>query len=95
MNMPQFTADASLYRTNRHYQLTAVLAADNCGRVSPALVGRWSLPGIPCQLSCIEVCTRFCRPTGWECCNWETRCVLKCERLGYEVDSLGHQGAGG
>jgi hypothetical protein len=85
MNIPQFTADASLYRTNRHYQLiTAVLAADNGRRVFPALVGRWSLPG-PCELTCIEVCTRFCGPTGWDCCNWETRCSLKCDFFGYEV----------
>jgi hypothetical protein len=89
MDMPQFTANASLYRTNRHYEfIAAVLAADNGGRVSPALVGRWSLGG--CEVTCIEVCTGFCRPTGWECCNWETRCSLKCERAPTVVDhSLG------
>jgi len=75
MNMPQFTADASLYRTNRHYEsIAAVLAADNGGRVSPALVGRWSWFGW--ELNCNEVCTRFC---GWECCKWETRCSLTFE----------------
>jgi hypothetical protein len=77
MNMPQFTADASLYRTNRHYQsLPAVVGADNGGRVFPALVGRWPILG--CELVCIEVCTRFCGPTGWACCEWETRCALNC-----------------
>jgi hypothetical protein len=85
MNMPQFTADASLYKTNRHYRLiTTVLAADSGARVSPALVGRWSWGS--CELNCIEVCTRFCRPTGWACCKWETRCNLKCEGGGLVVD---------
>lgn len=80
MKIPGFTAECALYRTNRHYQfITAILAADNGDRVSPALVGRWSLSWIPCELTCIEVCTRFCRPTGWDCCNWETRCSLKCK----------------
>lgn len=37
MNMPHFTADASLYRTNRQYRLTAVSALDNAGPVLPAI----------------------------------------------------------
>jgi hypothetical protein len=53
---------------------TAVLAADNGSRVSPALVDLSSLSWIPPVQSCIKVCTRFCRPTGWDCCKWETRC---------------------
>lgn len=82
MRMPGFNAEASLFKTNRHYQFnTAVLAADNGGQVSPALVGRWSFPGTSCVLTCIEVCTRFCGPTGWDCCNWETRCLLNCKDL--------------
>ena len=88
MNIPQFTADASLYRTNRHYRsITAVSAADNGGQVFPALVGRWSLslPGITCELNCIEVCTEFCRPTGWDCCKWETRCAAECDFFGYDI----------
>jgi hypothetical protein len=80
MNVPQFTADASLYRTERRYQSsTAVLAPDYGSRVFPALVGRWSIPWTRCELSCIEVCTRFCHPTGWACCKWETRCAINCD----------------
>ena len=74
MNMPQFTAGASLY-TNKPYQTrTAVLPVDKGGGVSPALVGRWTIFG--CEVECIEVCTRFCGPIGYDCCNWETRCSV-------------------
>jgi hypothetical protein len=80
MNMPQFTADASLYRTERRYQASSgLLAADHSGQVFPALVGRWPIPGTQCEVNCIEVCTRFCGPTGWDCCNWETRCATTCQ----------------
>jgi hypothetical protein len=49
MNIPRFTAEASLCKTRGHYQTT-----------------------------------------GWECCSWETRCSLKCERAPTVVDhSLG------
>jgi hypothetical protein len=37
MNMPQFTADASLYRTNSRHQLIAAFAAHSGGLVSPAV----------------------------------------------------------
>ncbi len=80
MNIPRFSAEASLYGTNRHYHLcTEGLAADRTGRVSPALVGHWPVPGTGCGVTCIEVCTRFCHPTGWDCCQWETRCALSCD----------------
>jgi hypothetical protein len=52
-------------------------AAGSGSRVSP-LVGRWPIPGTPCEVECIEVCTRFCGPTGWDCCKWETRCTINC-----------------
>jgi hypothetical protein len=42
------------------------------------LVGRWPIPWTPCEVECIEVCTRFCGPTGWDCCQWETRCAINC-----------------
>jgi hypothetical protein len=58
--------------------------ADNRGGASP-LVGRWPVPGLPCELACIEVCTRFCHPTGWDCCRWETRCALNCRGLSFPV----------
>ena len=79
MNIPQFNGDASLYRANRHYQRSSAgFAAANTGLVSPALVGRWNVPWTNCEINCIEVCTRFCHPTGWDCCGWETRCALSC-----------------
>jgi hypothetical protein len=79
MNLPQFTAEASLHRTSRRYEFgRALSAADHRGRVSPALVGRWQVPWTSCEVSCIEVCTRFCHPTGWDCCAWQTRCALNC-----------------
>jgi len=52
-------------------------AASSVGRRPSGLVGRWPLPG-GCELNCIEVCTRFCGPTGWACCEWETRCGVSC-----------------
>ena len=42
------------------------------------LVGRWHIPWTNCDIECIEVCTEFCAPTGWDCCGWETRCALVC-----------------
>jgi hypothetical protein len=42
------------------------------------IVGRWPVPGLPCEIVCIEVCTRFCSPVGWDCCQWETRCGINC-----------------
>lgn len=77
MNIPQFTAEASLDRARRHDLLTAGLADKSSG-VSPALIGRWPIPWTGCEFVCIEVCTRFCGDTGWDCCGWETRCALNC-----------------
>jgi hypothetical protein len=34
VNLPGFSAEASLYRTARYYQLTGVLATDIVGRLS-------------------------------------------------------------
>ena len=79
MNIPRFTATSSLAemgRPDRH--LTADRRVESPGGVTPALVGRWDLSS-RCQFACIEVCTRFCRPTGWACCQWETRCALSCD----------------
>jgi hypothetical protein len=53
-------------------------AADTSSRLSSGIVGRWPIPWTPCHVECIEVCTRFCGPTGWDCCNWETRCRIGC-----------------
>ncbi len=78
MNMPRFTADASLHRTTARYASGAA-RHEHRGGVTPALVGRWPIPWTGCEVTCIEVCTRFCSPTGWDCCNWETRCALQCD----------------
>lgn len=43
------------------------------------IVGRWPIPWTPCKLECIEVCTQFCSDTGWDCCQWETRCAITCD----------------
>ena len=79
MNIPRFTAAASLPAGRGSYQRSAAgPSARADGEIRPALVGRWDL-GTRCQFACIEVCTRFCRPTGWACCQWETRCALSCD----------------
>ena len=39
MNMPRFVADASLYSTNRYYQLRAAVTTDIGGQVTPAQKG--------------------------------------------------------
>jgi hypothetical protein len=80
MSVPQFTADASLCRSDRRarlgFEAAAVVGRD---RVLPALVGRWHIPFTNCEVECIEACTRFCRPTGWDCCAWQTRCAVSCD----------------
>jgi hypothetical protein len=78
MNIPRFTAAASLPVARGSYQRFTADAVRRSDGVAPALVGRWDL-GTRCQFACIEVCTRFCRPTGWDCCQWETRCALSCD----------------
>lgn len=79
MNIPQFTAVASLAVMGAPYRdLDADSQLESGGAVTPALIGRWDL-GSRCQFACIEVCTRFCRPTGWACCQRETRCTLSCD----------------
>ena len=75
MNIPGFTAEDSLYRTNRHYQLTAGLVADNGSRVSPAVLkGTFCIvvdPGCSSGFSKLR-CTGFdfdsCTETG-VCCT--------------------------
>ncbi len=80
MNLPRFTADASLSRTLGRYRAAAAIRGDDPrGSVTPALVGRWHIPWTRCEINCIEVCTRFCAPTGWDCCAWETRCAVSCD----------------
>ena len=78
MTIPRFTAEASVHCRPRAYRLErARVSNDGEGRVSPAFKAWWQL-GDRCQFVCIEVCTRFCHPTGWDCCQWETRCALSC-----------------
>ena len=77
MNIPRFTAAASLSPIRGSYPPSGDPVRSREG-ITPALVGRWDL-GTRCQFACIEVCTRFCRPTGWACCQWETRCALSCD----------------
>jgi hypothetical protein len=50
-------------------------------RTPSGLVGRFPIPWTPCVVTCIEVCTEFCAPTGWDCCRWETRCGINCNGL--------------
>lgn len=79
MNMPRFTASASLG--------TGSSSGGDLGPGFSALIGRWHIPWTNCDVSCIEVCTRFCAPTGWDCCGWETRCVLNCS--GVTIGGIG------
>lgn len=79
MNIPRFTAAASLAGMGSSYRhVIPDPRVESGSGVTPALVGRWELSS-RCQFACIEVCTRFCRPTGWDCCQWETRCALSCD----------------
>jgi hypothetical protein len=75
MRIPEFTAGASLNPPS--------LAARSIGGGGLGLVGRWPIPWTSCELVCIEVCTEFCFPTGWDCCGWETRCAINCN--GYAI----------
>ena len=76
MNMPQFTAEASLGKRTRYRQVIPPASTPD-NRVSPALVGSW--PFGRCSVNCIEACVEFCEPTGWDCCGWITRCALVCD----------------
>ena len=51
------------------------------GPGSAGIVGRWPIPWTPCEVVCIEVCTRFCHDWGWDCCEWQTRCTINCNRV--------------
>ena len=82
MSLPQFTAASSLGTTGGYG--TGGL---NPGSGLAYLIGRWHIPWTGCDISCIEVCTRFCSPTGWDCCGWETRCVLVCD--GQAIGGIG------
>ena len=79
MRIPQFTAGSSLG--------TSGSSGGGVGPGFSALIGRWHIPWTDCDFSCIEVCTRFCGPTGWDCCGWETRCALVCS--GETVGTIG------
>jgi hypothetical protein len=74
VSMPGFDAEASLNTPTRRYKISAAGSTPDPSRVSPALVGHWKIFG--CDVNCIEVCTEFCEPTGWDCCKWETRCSV-------------------
>jgi hypothetical protein len=76
MSIPQFTAEASLAGANRQYSSKAGSGSYDRAQVVPAL--RWHIPWTNCELNCIQVCTRFCSDTGWDCCGWETRCAISC-----------------
>ena len=78
MSIPGFTAAASQYPNRGRHGLASLSRTARDG-VTPALVGRWHIPWTRCEVNCIEVCTRFCAPTGWDCCGWETRCALSCD----------------
>jgi hypothetical protein len=78
MNVPQFTAEASLGRPNARYSLSTASSSSD-GGVAPALIGHWPIPWTRCSINCLEACVRFCGPTGWDCCGWETRCALVCD----------------
>lgn len=88
MSMPGFNADASLNRMSRRYRISgARLITDASGRISPALVGSWTIFG--CKVQCAEVCTEFCgNSTGWDCCKWETRCNADWECLARKVRDI-------
>lgn len=83
MNMPRFTAAASLPTSNGEYPPGTSFREPGVSQ----LVGRWHIPWTNCDISCIEVCTRFCSPTGWDCCGWQTRCALVCN--GQTIGGIG------
>jgi hypothetical protein len=64
------------------YGLPPYPAAAGRARGPHGIVGRFPIPGTPCSVVCIEVCTEFCSPTGWNCCRWETRCGISCGGTG-------------
>ncbi|MEO7362548.1 MAG: hypothetical protein ABI120_19615 [Gemmatimonadaceae bacterium] len=52
----------------------------NTGPGAPVqLRGRWRIPWTRCTVTCIDVCTHFCGPTGFDCCGWSTRCGVTCD----------------
>ena len=86
MNIPGFTAEASLDRASEHYQMTSVLGPEpNDTTILPAqfftpnpdgpdgipIPGRPDIPTIPGP-RCFRVCTWECFPTPWgrRCFPW-------------------------
>ena len=73
---PSHPHGAGNYAPGSGYAFQPRLAAGRGG--GAGIVGRWPIPWTPCTISCIEVCTQFCSDTGWDCCQWETRCAINC-----------------
>lgn len=51
------------------------------GRRGPGIHGSWPIPWTPCKINCIDACVRFCSDTGYDCCEYETRCAIVCDGL--------------
>ncbi len=85
MKTPGFTAEASLYKTSRHYYVVGTLDANKCsGEVLPQLPididiifkTIYLLTGIYCSQECYP--TTVCDPDTGECDN-RNLCYIECE----------------
>ena len=80
MNIPGFTADASLYRTSKHYFLTAGMAGLAAMRIGLAPSLAASSDGLPdgqfCQVGCGHCVEDIDSPTG---------CSITCQRADCET----------
>jgi hypothetical protein len=66
MNMPGFTAENSLYRSRKQYNVTATKFLAAKANIRPQL-----RPGLPCDPSCVCV-TCFGCPCCKSLCPWPT-----------------------
>ncbi len=92
MNMPGFSAEASLYQKSRHYGVGGTSrVAQLSTRVWPqaGLTGPYGpigLPGQDCYGACLHVCMSFCRGFLDQCLN---DCLSTCsEPLSYLFTGL-------
>ena len=80
MNIPGFAADASLYRTSKHYSLTAGMAGLAAMRIGLAPSLAASSDGLPdgqfCQVGCGHCVEDIDSPTG---------CSITCQRADCET----------
>lgn len=92
MNLPGFTAEASIYRSNGHYQLKISSRYAVPGQINPMMIGRnidgngLGSGGAGCMSSCVSDCVGA---AGTDACI--RQCSRMCFPTGKSVGHVGYQ----